>query len=751
MRQGRLGRGEETGGTIILMAKSLVIVESPAKARTINRFLGRDFTVMASVGHVKDLPKSKLGVDVEHGFEPEYEIIKGKGKTIKELKKAGRGAEKVFLAPDPDREGEAIAWHIAEEIDTGKNKKCMRVLFNEITEKAVREAIKHPTVLDRDKFEAQQARRILDRLVGYQVSPILWDKVRRGLSAGRVQSVAVRLICEREREIEAFKPREYWSLTAELKRTGAEAASDNAEFIAKLAKKDGRKIELENGSQTAAIVAELEGASFAVSSVETKETKRRPAPPFTTSKLQQEASRKLGFTAKKTMMLAQQLYEGVEIGDKGPVGLISYMRTDSTRISSEAIGAARAFIEREYGSAYLPPKPVVYKTSKKAQDAHEAIRPTYFEHDPVSVGRHLSKDQMRLYTLIWNRFVACQMAPALIDRTRAVIEARGRTHEPGGGQEAAIYSFSASGSVVKFPGFTAVYIEGKDVEEEKEGRLPPLVKGEELALKALNPAQHFTQPPPRFTEASLVKELEENGIGRPSTYAAIISTIQEREYVLREKKQLRPTELGFLVTDLLVESFSDILDVEFTAHMEEELDRIEEGSRSWVKTLDEFYGPFSERLARAKKEMKNVKAEETPTDVVCESCSKPMVIKWGRRGKFLACTGYPECRTTMDFTLGEDGKVVPVEKEAEETGVECPKCGSPMVIKSGRFGRFLACTAYPECKTTQSVSTGVACPNGDGGSLVERRTKKGRVFYGCSKYPRCDYATWKLPKAAGED
>ncbi|MBI5562534.1 MAG: type I DNA topoisomerase [Deltaproteobacteria bacterium] len=708
------------------MGKSLVIVESPAKAKTINKFLGKDFLVLASVGHVKDLPKSKLGIDIDNGFAPSYEVIKGKANTIKELKKAGKEAEAIYLAPDPDREGEAIAWHIAEEIDK-KHAKTHRVLFNEITEKAVRDAIVHPMPLDRSKYDAQQARRVLDRLVGYQVSPILWDKVRRGLSAGRVQSVAVRLICDREREIQAFKPQEYWSITAELANQGG------AVFSARLAKKDNKKLEINGEAGAQAALSELKGADYAVAEVETKKVKRNPAAPFTTSKLQQEASRKLGYTAKKTMMLAQQLYEGIEIGADGPVGLISYMRTDSTRISNEAVSAARSLIEARFGAAYLPAKPNVYKSKKSAQDAHEAIRPTCFEHPPDAVDDYLTKDQWRLYDLIWKRFIACQMSPALIDQTSARISA-------------GAYTFNASGSTVKFQGFMAVYVEGKDVEEEKEEKLPPLKKGEGLNLRSITPEQHFTQPPPRFTEATLVKELEEKGIGRPSTYAAIISTIQDREYVLKEKTQLKPTELGFLVTDLLIASFPEILDAEFTAHMEEELDLIEEGKMAWTKAMEEFYGPFKASLDKARVDMKNVKTEEVATDLVCEKCGKGMVIKWGRKGKFLACSGYPECKNTMDFTIGGDGKVVAVERKTETTDALCPKCGAQMVIKSGRFGKFIACSKYPECKTTQPYSTGIPCPNGDGGKLMERRTKKGRVFFSCSLYPNCDYATWQLPK-----
>ena len=711
------------------MGKSLVIVESPAKAKTINKFLGKEFVVLASIGHIKDLPKSKLGIDIDNGFEPRYELIKGKVAVVKELKKAAKAADRIFLAPDPDREGEAIAWHIAEEIDA-KREKCSRVLFNEITERAVKEAIAHPLELDRDKFEAQQARRVLDRLVGYQVSPILWEKVKYGLSAGRVQSVAVRLICDREREISAFVPKEYWSIIGEF--NGGEPATD---FIAKLAKKDGVKVELNNEGDAQSVLKALEGADYCVSSVETKAINRRPAAPFTTSKLQQEAARKLSFTAKKTMMIAQQLYEGVELGTEGPVGLISYMRTDSTRISAEAVAQARSFIETKYGKDYLPASVNVYKSKKAAQDAHEAIRPTYLHHPPDEVKAHLTKDKLKLYKLIWNRFIACQMSPAIIDQTRAEISARE-------------YIFAATGSIVRFPGFMAVYVEGTDaIEADEDGKLPALKKGEAILLQALNPNQHFTQPPPRFTEASLVKELEENGIGRPSTYAAIITTIQDREYVVKDKTQLKPTELGFLVTDLLVKSFPEILNVEFTAQMEERLDGIEEGKAKWQSVMGEFYEPFKESLDKAKVDMKNMKTEEVPTDLVCEKCGKGMVIKWGRNGKFLACTGYPECKNTKDFTTTEDGKVAVVEKIAETVDTPCPKCGAPMLLKSGRFGKFIACSKYPDCKTTQPYSTGIPCPNNDGGALVERRTKKGgRVFFSCSLYPKCEYATWQLPK-----
>ncbi len=723
------------------MGKSLVIVESPAKARTINKYLGRDYTVLASVGHIKDLPKSKLGVDIEHGFEPSYVRIKAKQKTIRELKSAAKKADVIYLAPDPDREGEAIAWHIAEEIDKDR-KKTRRVLFNEITKDAIREAIAHPTDLDEKKFEAQQARRILDRLVGYQVSPVLWKKVRRGLSAGRVQSVAVRLVCDREAEIEAFKSVEYWHVDALFETPRGDT------FSARLAKKDGKKLVPGTEAEATAVVEDLRGLDFIIGKVERKEVKRNPLPPFTTSKLQQEASRRLGFSAKKTMMIAQQLYEGVELGAAGPVGLVTYIRTDSTRLAPSAVKAVRAYIEKKYGPQYLPPRPMVYRKKKgksKTQDAHEAIRPTSMEYTPESIKGMLTPDQWRLYSLIWKRFVACQMAPAILDQTRVEVK---------GGP----YTLTASGSVMKFPGFTRVYEVAvdeagkKDSKEEEEGRekksalLPPLDEGESLKLEEIIPSQHFTQPPPRYTEATLVKELEEKGIGRPSTYATILSTIQDRGYVEKEARRLRPTELGKLVNELLVQCFPEILDAEFTAHMEEELDMIEEGRLQWRDLMKEFYDPFSKRLETAKVEMKSVKEDVTPTDIICDKCGKPMVIKWGRRGKFLACTGYPECTNTGDFTTDESGAVKVAERR-DETDEKCPECSSPMVIKSGRFGRFLACSRYPECKKTMPYSTGVACPeDGCGGVLVERRTKKGRVFFGCSKYPACKHATWKLPE-----
>jgi len=719
------------------MGKSLVIVESPAKARTINKYLGSGFTVLASVGHIKDLPKSKLGVDIDNGFEPSYVKIKAKQKIIRELKSAAKDADKIYLAPDPDREGEAIAWHIAEEIDKDR-KKTQRVLFNEITKGAIQAAIAKPTDLDLKKYEAQQARRILDRLVGYQVSPVLWKKVRMGLSAGRVQSVAVRLVCDREAEINVFKSVEYWHVDTLLE------SAKGDKFSARLAKKDGKKLVPATEAEANAVVTDLKALDFSIGKVDKKEVKRNPLAPFTTSKLQQDASRKFGFSAKRTMMIAQQLYEGVELGSAGPVGLVTYIRTDSTRLAPSAVEAVREYIGSTYGKEYLPAKPNVYKKKKgksKTQDAHEAIRPTSMEYTPESLKGMLDAAQLKLYSLIWKRFVACQMAPAIMDQTR--VEIHGGT-----------YILTTSGSVMKFPGFTRVYEVGldnvvkdndKDGGKEKSGLLPPLEKGEKTTLLEVLPSQHFTQPPPRFTEATLVKELEENGIGRPSTYATILSTIQDRGYVEKVEKKLHPTELGTLVNGLLVESFPEILDAEFTAHMEEELDMIEEGTLPWRELMTEFYGPFSKRLEKAKVEMKSVKEEVTATDIICDKCSKPMVIKWGRRGKFLACTGYPECKSTSDFTTDESGAVKVAENTAE-TDEKCPKCESPMVIKSGRFGRFLACSKYPECKSTLPYSTGVSCPEeGCEGTLVERRTKKGRTFYGCSKYPDCKHATWKLP------
>lgn len=716
------------------MGKNLVIVESPAKAKTINKYLGKDYVVKASVGHVRDLPKSRIAVDVKNDFQPEYEVIRGKGKVVAELRKAAKAADKVFLAPDPDREGEAIAWHVASELGVPEEN-LFRVMFNEITESAVTEAIKNPGKIDIRKVDAQQARRVLDRLVGYQVSPLLWNKVRRGLSAGRVQSVALRLVCEREHEIAAFKPQEYWSVTAHL------MAGSPPPFTAKLSRISGKRLELlslKDEASTSSVLEGVLGKKFVVSEVSKKEKKQNPVPPFTTSKLQQEAARKLRFTAKKTMMVAQQLYEGLELGPEGSVGLITYMRTDSTRVADEAVKDVRGFIEGRYGKEYLPAKPPRYASQKKAQEGHEAIRPTSVNRDPDSVKPFLEKDQLALYRLIWNRFVASQMNPAVLDMTGVDITADK-------------YTFRATGTVVRFKGFMAVYTEGKDEEpsdsdEDSETRtLPPLAEGDVLSLDRLEPKQHFTQPPPRYTEARLVKELEEKGIGRPSTYASILSTIVDREYVEKLQNAFHSTELGEVVNGLLVQSFPDLFNVEFTAKMEDELDGIEEGTIGWVDAVKDFYGPFEKALITAQKGMRNVKREETPTDIACDKCGKMMVIKWGRNGRFLACPGYPDCKNTRELPDKEGESKPRAVAEPEVTDELCPKCGSPMVIKTGRFGKFLACSGYPACKTTKPISLGVPCPKGCGGHLSERRTKRGKPFYGCTNYPKCDFATWNRP------
>ncbi len=709
--------------------KSLVIVESPAKAKTIAKYLGKDFTVKASVGHIMDLPKSKLGVDIENNFEPKYIQIKGKAPVVKELKAAARKADRILIATDPDREGEAIAYHVAETISgSTKTQEIYRVLFNEITKKAVLLAIEHPGKIDINKVDAQQARRVLDRLVGYQISPILWQKVRRGLSAGRVQSVALRLICEREDEIKAFVPEEFWSLTALLE------GRLPPQFEAKLIKKDEEKLKIKNNEEVQQVLAQLQNKTYAVAKVDKKERRRNPVPPFTTSKLQQEAGRKLGFTAKRTMGIAQSLYEGVDVGKEGAVGLITYMRTDSTRIGNEAQDEAREFIAGKYGRDYVPEKPPVYASAKSAQEAHEAIRPTSVLREPDAIKQYLENDQYKLYKLIWNRFVASQMNPAIIDQTSVDIKAGD-------------YTFRATGSIVKFRGFMAVYMEEKAEdavpdEDNDEAVLPPLTEGDQITLIKLDPKQHFTQPPPRFSEALLVKTLEENGIGRPSTYAAIISTIQERDYVNKVENKFRPTELGILVSNLLVSHFPVVMDVEFTAKMEGELDKIEEGEMPWVDAVRDFYRPFSESLEKAQAEMKDFKAELTPTDINCEKCGKPMVIKWGRNGQFLACSGYPECKNAKPFVRTEGGGV---ESAPEETTDEkCPKCGSGMIVKRGRFGKFLACSRYPDCNHTQGMSTGVTCPE-DGGNIVERRSRFGKMFYSCANYPACKYAIWYKP------
>ena len=703
------------------MSKGLVIVESPAKVKTLQKFLGEDYVIKASVGHIKDLPEGELGVDLQKDFQPQYVTISGKAKIIRELKKASKGVKNIYLGPDPDREGEAIAWHIAEEIGNG-DKNIYRVLFNEITKKAVLDAIHHPGKLQQSKYEAQQARRILDRLVGYQVSPVLWEKVRRGLSAGRVQSVAVRIVCEREREIQDFVSEEYWSLTATLK--GKESA---VSFDAKLTKWKGKKVKMANEAEALAIRKTLESVPYSVSKIVQQEKQRHPLPPFITSRLQQDAYRKLSFPAKKTMWIAQKLYEGVDLGPLGTVGLITYMRTDSVRVSTEAIQQVRGYIKDRFGDSYLPPKPNAYKSRRGAQEAHEAIRPTSIDLEPDKVKSSLDKDQWALYKLIWDRFVASQMPSADFLQTTVEIKADDAV-------------FTAVGTVSVFQGFMALYVEGEDNQENGNGekKLPSLTEGQVLELLGLTPKQHFTQPPYRYSEATLIKELEEKGIGRPSTYAAILATIKEKEYVRLEKGKFFPTELGCLVNDLLVVNFPDIFDIEFTAQMEENLDHIEEGEKDWVETLKEFYLPFEKDLEMAKVSMRDVKRELIPTDAVCERCGSKMVKRWGKRGYFLACSSYPECRYTREVEGNGENQV--------ETEAKCEKCGSPMVIKNGKFGRFLACSNYPTCKFTRSVDTGVRCPQeGCEGVIVERKTRKGRTFYSCANYPNCTYALWDKP------
>ncbi len=702
------------------MAKSLVIVESPAKAKTIKRYLGKDFNVEASSGHLVDLPSSKLGVDIEKNFKPHYVVIKDKKKFLNQLEKAAKGAEKIYLASDPDREGEAIAWHIVDRLKL--KDRAYRVLIHEITEKAILEAIRKPTSLSRDRFEAQQARRILDRLVGYQVSPILWKKVRGGLSAGRVQSVALRMVVEREREIEAFKPEEYWTIEAEVKQL----PDDALPFVTTLAKYDGEKVEIKNEDQARRIVEALRTEKYTVLSVERKERTRTSPPPFITSTLQQEASRKLRFPVKKTMAIAQRLYEGLELGDEGPTGLITYMRTDSVRVSDHAIAEARDYIIEAYGSDYLPEKPNIFKVKKSAQDAHEAVRPTSIAKTPDSVKPFLAEDEFELYKLIWQRFVSSQMNPAIYDQT---------TVEVGAGKGI----FRATGSVIKFPGFTIIYLEGKEEEEEakdkeEEKRLPDLSEGEELKLLALEGNQHFTQPPPRFTESSLVKELEEKGIGRPSTYATILSTIQDRGYVVKEKSRLKPTILGSSVSDLLIEGFPEIMDVQFTAEMEEKLDEVEEGNINWAELLKRFYKEFGKRLKQAEVSMKSLRREGVPTDIDCDQCGAKMIIKWGKRGEFLSCSRYPECKNAKQFEYGDDGEIRIKEKKEPEIrdDIKCDLCGRPMVVRTSRYGKFLGCTGYPECRGIKRLKD-IPVEEGDGLKMAqdggeEKKRSKRKSF-----------------------
>lgn len=724
---------------------ALVVVESPAKAKTIGKYLGPMYVVKASVGHVRDLRK-KDGVDVENGFEPAYEVIDGKKKVMAEIRKAARENETVYLASDPDREGEAIAWHLSEEIKD-VNKNYTRILINEITKKGVKEALEKPRPIDMNLTEAQQARRILDRLVGFQISPILWEKVQRGLSAGRVQSVAVRLVCEREEEIKAFKPEEYW--TVETTCVGPQPPPFEAKVIKWHGEKaggvvDGLGLFPKVKAEADEIVAELNAGPAVVTAVERKERKRKPQAPFITSRLQQDAARKLRYSAKRTMALAQRLYEGVELGDEGPTGLITYMRTDSTRVSDDALAAVRQHILDSYGSDYLPEEPNQYANKGRAQDAHEAIRPTLMEWTPEKVATALAEhpegpELIKLYTLIWQRFVASQMTQAVFDATTIDIE-RGAAQ------------LRANGQILKFAGYKKVYEVSEtddakaEAAEEADRTLPELSVGDSITFESIRPEQHHTQPPPRFSEASLVKELEERGIGRPSTYAAIMSTIVDRGYVEKKEARFWPTELGILVNGLLVESFPEIVSSDFTAQMEGNLDKVEDGSAQWRNVLGDFYAPFKDELEKARSEMRNVKREEIPTEWICEKCGKPMVIKWGRNGSFLACQGYPECRTTMEVVKNLDGTW---EKVPPQTTDEiCETCGAPMTIKRGRFGSFLACTKYPECKTTKAISLGVKCPRpGCGGFIAEKRSRRGKPFYGCSNWAKkqCDFVAWDKP------
>jgi DNA topoisomerase-1 len=896
------------------MAKALVIVESPAKAKTINKYLGKQYVVKASIGHIKDLPKRDLAVDVDNGFEPRYEVIEGKRKLITELKEAARKVDEIYLAADPDREGEAICYHLQEELREKKSAKradkdggprIHRVMFNEITKKAIEKAFEHPTVVNTHLVDAQQARRVLDRLVGYKISPLLWDKVRRGLSAGRVQTVALRLIVEREREIKAFEKKEYWTIDADF----AAKKPPPPHFAARLIRAGEETPEIGNQAASDAIVAQLDGAEYIAKSVTTREKKRNPVAPFITSTLQQESARNLRFSVKRTMMLAQRMYEGIEIGKEGAVGLITYMRTDSTRVSDDAIADVRQYITDRWGKDFLPAAPNVYKSKKDAQDAHEAIRPTSMAFTPDVVEKYLQEDEMKLYRLIWNRFVASQMAPALFDQTTIDVVARGKNGVD--------YTFRATGSVEKFAGFLKIYKEGKDQkdeeDEELEHRMPVVVEGEILKLRALRPEQHFTEPPPRYNEATLVKRLEADGVGRPSTYASILSTIQEREYVKKDGGRFTPTELGMVVTDLLVESFDDIFDVKYTARMEEELDEIEDGKLDWRAAMGEFYQRFTKDIEHAQEHMTDIKRMEKPTDLTCEKCGKPLVIKWGIHGSFLACTGYPDfspASAERDFesidkeiakreqsvlkeiatrqqkvqarnpeamvewdqrrkfiTKGLPAREVTALQKFEksiahkrtenrgkikkrlatiesryqqidqfydielqeadghltlsrprkeyfctytrelpvdlpdvdkanfsEQGEEeyCQNCGRPMVLKKGRFGTFLACTGYPDCKTTKQLGgpqkkadqpldekcpecgsnlvikqgrfgeftpcsnypkckyvkqklVGMKCPDCSEGDIIERRSRKGKTFYPCNRWPACDFVAWGKP------
>jgi DNA topoisomerase-1 len=756
----------------------LLIVESPAKARTLSRYLGDDYLVKASVGHIRDLPKRELGVDVEHGFEPQYVTIRGKGKVVKELQKAATGAEEVLLATDPDREGEAIAFHVAHQLgyEPDGDGRFKRVLFEEITREGIERGLRNPGGIDLRKVEAQQARRILDRLVGYKASPFLWKPIRPGLSAGRVQTVALRLIWEREEEIRRFEPQEYWTIEASL-------SSDEERFTAKLHRIDGEKPELPDEASATAVVEAVQGSEFKVGRVRRKERRKYPSAPFTTSTLQQEAAKRLRFSAKRTMRVAQQLYEGVEISGEGAVGLITYMRTDSTRVAGTAANAARDHVGKKYGSRYLPDSPKLYtgKQQKGAQQAHEAVRPTSVGRTPEALKGDLDADQLKLYTLVWQRFVASQMTPAVYDTTTVDIDAPGADDRD--------YVFRVTGSVLKFDGFTRLY---RNEREEDGGRslddlneLPELTEGVTVEVVEVQKNQHFTEPPPRYSEASLVKELEKLGIGRPSTYAQIISTLLDRNYVELDRRRFVATALGETVAQVLIKVFPDTFNVDFTSRMESELDRVEEGQLEWRKVLEEFYPPFSEQLEKGEANSEAIVREVVQAeDAECSECGRPMIVRWNRYGRFLGCSGYPDCRNTQPidrppevdlsdepcpqcggelavktgrygpfiactnypdcrFTRPIDEKRAPVP-----TDVKCPECGSPMTVKRGRYGDFLACTEYPDCKGTRPMTLGLTCPGCGEGDIVKRRTRRGRVFYGCSTYPECEWSSWDTPVKA---
>ncbi len=755
------------------MATSLVIVESPAKAKTINKYLGKDFRVLATVGHVKDLPKDRLGVKIESDFEPEYDVISSKLKILRDIRKAAKSAQNVYLAPDPDREGEAIAVHLAEEIRPYYKGDIFRLLLFEITKSSVLEKIQQVGSLDFHKYEAQKARRVLDRLVGYQISPLLWKKVRYGLSAGRVQSVTVRLVCQREAEIKKFKSEEYWKITATA------INQEKQSFQIKLAQQKGKTVVIRDEKTAIDVVEQSQKETFVVNKVTKKQRLRHPVGPFITSTLQQEASRKLGFSSAQCMRIAQQLYEGVndEIG-----GLITYMRTDSLRISASILEEVRQMIIETYGKSYCPDKARISKTkpSKKIQDAHEAIRPTSMQYSPKQTRSFLNIDQQGLYELIWNRFVASQMSSAVFDQTQVEITA-GK------------FLWRVTGSVLVFSGFLKLYEEGKDdvqKDEEPDQPLPPLREGEVLQVSKITPFQYFTEPPPRYSQATLIRELEEKGIGRPSTFASILETITKREYVKRDKNRFHPTSIGILVDELLVENFPEILDVHFTAHLEDILDAVEAGDENWTEAIRVFYQKFKKDLQEAQVKMRDVKKQEIPTNIQCEICQNMLVVKWGKHGEFLACLNFPDCKFTAELTRDANGDPLIVKPDVSD--VLCDKCGQPFKIKIGRFGKFYACSNYPKCRNTKpleeestilvegdceicgsglvqrrgrygpfvscenyprcnyvrkkvQIDTEVACPHCKKGSLLERKSRKGKVFYSCSNYPKCKYSIWNRP------